>query len=304
MKREAIARARVCAEIALWRHGWAWPLAFTLLAGAIAIWLFWLEPARRERDRARAELAQEHAVVAGAISPKAAAPDARQKLEALQDMLRRSPDSAQLVRKMAVLAQAELIALAQSDYQQQAITTGVSRVQVTQPVRASYPQLRRYIESVLRDVPNASLDQVVAHRENVGLAQVEARLKWSLWIARPLGPAGDEPARVGNAALAAASASASGRDLFSARSWNPPPPPPAQEPAAPVAPPLPYAFLGKKLEAGSWEIYLNKGEQTVIVREGEIVDGAWRVDKIAPPSMALTYLPLGQVQTLPIGEIR
>jgi hypothetical protein len=303
MKREAIARARVCAEIALWRHGWAWPLAFTLLAGAIAIWLFWLEPARRERDRARAELAQEHAVVAGAISPKAAAPDARQKLEALQDMLRRSPDSAQLVRKMAVLAQAELIALAQSDYQQQAITTGVSRVQVTQPVRASYPQLRRYIESVLRDVPNASLDQVVAHRENVGLGQVEARLKWSLWIARPLGPAGDEPARVGNAALAAASAS--GRDLFSARSWNPPPPaPPAQEPAAPVAPPLPYAFLGKKLEAGSWEIYLSKGEQTVIVREGEIVDGAWRVDKIAPPSMALTYLPLGQVQTLPIGEIR
>jgi hypothetical protein len=303
MKREAIARARVRAEIALWRHGWAWPLAVTLVACA-AVSLLWLEPARRERDRARAELAQEQVVVAGAISPKAAAPDARQKLEALQDMLRRSPDSAQLVRKMAVLAQAELIALAQSDYQQQAITTGVSRVQVTQPVRASYPQLRRYIESVLRDVPNASLDQVVAHRENVGLGQVEARLKWSLWIARPLGPAGDEPARVGNAALAAASAS--GRDLFSARSWNPPPPPPppAQEPAAPVAPPLPYAFLGKKLEAGSWEIYLNKGEQTVIVREGEIVDGAWRVDKIAPPSMALTYLPLGQVQTLPIGEIR
>jgi hypothetical protein len=302
MKREAIARARVRAEIALWRHGWAWPLAVTLVACA-AVSLLWLEPARRERDRARAELAQEQVVVAGAISPKAAAPEARQKLDALQDLLRRSPDSAQLVRKMAVLAQAEQIALAQSDYQQQAITTGVSRVQVTQPVRASYPQLRRYIESVLRDVPNASLDQVVAHRENVGLGQVEARLKWSLWIARPLGPAGDEPARVGNAALAAASAS--GRDLFSARSWNPPPPaPPAQEPAAPVAPPLPYAFLGKKLEAGSWEIYLSKGEQTVIVREGEIVDGAWRVDKIAPPSMALTYLPLGQVQTLPIGEIR
>jgi hypothetical protein len=51
-------------------------------------------------------------------------------------------------------------------------------------------------------------------------------------------------------------------------------------------------------------VYLARGEQTFIVREGSALDGLYRVDRIAPPSLALTYLPLGQSQTLPIGESR
>jgi hypothetical protein len=93
------------------------------------------------------------------------------------------------------------------------------------------------------------------------------------------------------------------RDLFSARSWVPPPPPPPPAPA-PVAPPLPFAFLGKKLEGQAWEVYLTRGEQTFIVREGQTVENVWRIDKVAPPSMTVTYLPLDQVQTLTIGDTR
>lgn len=95
------------------------------------------------------------------------------------------------------------------------------------------------------------------------------------------------------------------RDLFSVRNWAPAPPPamPVVVPA-PTAPPLPFAFLGKKLEAGAWEIYLARGEQTFIVREGQVLDGIYRVDKIDPPALALTYLPLGQTQTLSIGDTR
>lgn len=107
------------------------------------------------------------------------------------------------------------------------------------------------------------------------------------------------------AAAGAASAPASRRDLFSTRNWNPPPPPPAPvAEAAPVAPPLPFAFLGKKLEGEVWEVYLSRGEQTFIAREGQTLDGTYRVDKIAPPTLALTYLPLGQSQSLPIGDSR
>lgn len=95
------------------------------------------------------------------------------------------------------------------------------------------------------------------------------------------------------------------RDLFSARNWNPPPaPPPPVVVAAPVAPPVPYAFLGKKLEAEIWEVYLARGEQTFLVRTGQVLEGQWRVDRISPPSLELTYLPLGQALTLPIGETR
>lgn len=107
------------------------------------------------------------------------------------------------------------------------------------------------------------------------------------------------------AAAPADKTSAPRRDLFSTRDWNPPPPAPAPVvEAAPVAPPLPFAFLGKKLEGGTWEVYLSRGEQTFVVREGQTLDGVYRVDKIAPPALTLTHLPLGQSQTLPIGDTR
>jgi hypothetical protein len=107
------------------------------------------------------------------------------------------------------------------------------------------------------------------------------------------------PQRAANAALAA-------KDPFSARNWSPPPaPPPAvAEPSAPVAPPLPYAFIGKKQEAGSWEVFLMRGEQTFVVRASDVLEGQYRIELIQPPTMTLTYLPLGQVQTLPIGDTR
>lgn len=105
---------------------------------------------------------------------------------------------------------------------------------------------------------------------------------------------------------APAPAASAGRDPFSARSWAPPPPPappPAVAPA-PTAPPLPYAFFGKKHEAGSWEVYFTRGELTFIAREGAVLEGTYRIEKIEPPTVTVTYLPLGQVQTLAIGEAR
>jgi hypothetical protein len=101
-----------------------------------------------------------------------------------------------------------------------------------------------------------------------------------------------------------AASTKSGQDLFSTRNWNPPLPQAPIAVAAPVAPPLAFTFLGKKLEGEMWEVYLSRDEQTFIAREGQTLDGVYRVDKISPPTLALTYLPLGQPQTLMIGESR
>lgn len=91
--------------------------------------------------------------------------------------------------------------------------------------------------------------------------------------------------------------------LFHAQSWTPPPPPPPKPlpPPPPTAPPLPFTFLGKKLEGSEWEVYLGRGENILIVRQKTTVEGTYRVDSIAPPTLSLTYLPLNQQQTLTIG---
>jgi len=90
--------------------------------------------------------------------------------------------------------------------------------------------------------------------------------------------------------------------LFGVTGWEPPPPKVAAgPPAAPQAPPLPYSYLGKKFEAGRWEVYLALGEDARVVRPHTRLDEQYRVDTISPPTLSLTYLPLMQVQTLNIG---
>jgi hypothetical protein len=91
--------------------------------------------------------------------------------------------------------------------------------------------------------------------------------------------------------------------LFANQSWTPPPPPapPPLPPPPPTAPPLPFTYLGKKVEDNIWEAYLARGDQTFIVREQTVIEGTYRVDSIKPPTLLLTYLPLNQVQTVTIG---
>ncbi|HEU4851516.1 MAG TPA: hypothetical protein VFT37_05110 [Telluria sp.] len=90
---------------------------------------------------------------------------------------------------------------------------------------------------------------------------------------------------------------------FGSQSWNPPPPEPepAPPPPPPSAPPLPFAYIGKALGEGRLEVYLAQGERVHTVRTGDVIDGAWRVDSVAPPTLTMTYLPLGQVQHMNIG---
>ncbi|MCG2586560.1 hypothetical protein [Massilia sp. TS11] len=77
----------------------------------------------------------------------------------------------------------------------------------------------------------------------------------------------------------------------------PPPPPP------PSAPPLPFQVIGKAVSDGQWQVFLARGDRTYVVAANSVIDGVYRVDSIAPPSMTLTYLPLNQQQQLSIGAL-
>lgn len=97
-----------------------------------------------------------------------------------------------------------------------------------------------------------------------------------------------------------------GEGVFLGQNWNPPPPPPPQSqsnapPPPPMAPPVPFNYFGKAVADGQWEVYLARGDKTYVVRNKTVIDGAYRVDRIAPPLMTVTYLPLNQVQQINIG---
>lgn len=92
------------------------------------------------------------------------------------------------------------------------------------------------------------------------------------------------------------------RDAFAARSWAPPPPPPkpaAAEPPRPVAPPLPFVFLGRVEDGGEPTVVLRRGQSVVLARERQDIDAQYRLESIGPRGLVVTYLPLNQQQLLP-----
>jgi hypothetical protein len=73
-------------------------------------------------------------------------------------------------------------------------------------------------------------------------------------------------------------------------------------PPGPVVPSIPFTYLGKKAADGRWEVYLGRGDETLIVHDQMVIDGTYRVDEINPPTMKLVYLPAKLVQTIDIGS--
>lgn len=73
--------------------------------------------------------------------------------------------------------------------------------------------------------------------------------------------------------------------------------------AAPVAPPLPFTYLGKQNRGGKIEVYLARGDEVIVAREQSVIQNTYRVQSISAQSLSLMYLPLQQVQQISIGAI-
>ena len=94
-------------------------------------------------------------------------------------------------------------------------------------------------------------------------------------------------------------------NIFAARSWYVPPPPPKPArplpPPPPTAPPMPFTYIGKIEEPGRSMVFLSRDGNNYSVKQGDQIDGTYRVEEITPQAVILTYLPLNIRQTLPIG---
>ncbi|HEX2829434.1 MAG TPA: hypothetical protein VHP37_24015 [Burkholderiales bacterium] len=95
-----------------------------------------------------------------------------------------------------------------------------------------------------------------------------------------------------------------GSSLFSSHSWEPPPPKvkpgPPPPPPKPVAPPLPYTFAGRMLQDGTVYVFLARGDRIITAKQGDTLEGVYRVDSISETQVSLIYVPLNEKQTLAV----
>jgi hypothetical protein len=107
----------------------------------------------------------------------------------------------------------------------------------------------------------------------------------------------------------------SAQSLFASRSWYIPPPPPpppavptltpAQEAAlkVPVAPPLPFSFMGSYAAYGDTPVFfLTQGDRVFSVKVGDTLNDVYTVDSMTNGQLVMTYKPLKIQQLLTVGS--
>lgn len=198
-KRGRALSARLVFEAFTWRYGLLWPLAAgaALLATVCALLL--VQPMRDEQAGLLLEnTAKQFELDRLVKRAKAAGPQNDGASDSLSSTLPSGGDIDVHVHAIYEAARAHGLQFTSSTLRTtDNPRTDISRVEMTLPVRATYPQLADFVESLLRDEPYLSVDQLRVRRDNVGLAEGEAEIRISCWL------------RLGNSALRKPTAPAS-----------------------------------------------------------------------------------------------
>ena len=92
-------------------------------------------------------------------------------------------DLPQRMEKIFSSAQSHGIGLEQGEYKvTRESEGGLVRFQMTFPVKGDYPRIRKYLSSLMTDIPTLALQQVQFKREKVGDATVDADIKLVLYL--------------------------------------------------------------------------------------------------------------------------
>ncbi|MGZ5198325.1 MAG: hypothetical protein ACXWC4_01010 [Telluria sp.] len=106
---------------------------------------------------------------------------------------------------------------------------------------------------------------------------------------------------------------ASDDDPFAPRGWVPAPPPeitqlpkagstPLIETPPPPPPVLPFKVLGQMVDGADQVVYLKNGEQVLLARSGDVLEGAYRVVTVSPTQIEFESIASGLRQSLPLSS--
>jgi len=162
--------------------GWPGVLGLALLLGAAGVYVTVVQ----DRTARLVELKRESASLKSRIerAAKSGIPETGsvEELNKFYGFFSGTPLT-EWLDKLYAAAAAQKLVLEQGEYRLSPDKTGkLARYQVTLPVKGSYVQIRQFVDQALIDVPVAALDDINFKREAIGATQLEARIKFTLYV--------------------------------------------------------------------------------------------------------------------------
>lgn len=169
-------------QILLWRWGFAAPLAVAIAIGAGAVWLLVAKPVEQRQVQRLFDLAARDRMAHRRASIEDLAKGPTPEASDVRSSLPPGESAGEQIRVVAQLAMTGQLSLPFADYLvQRDALIGVQRTILTATIKSDYLQTRDFIETLLRSMPNVSLDRLSFRRENISQQQVEVQLQLSIW---------------------------------------------------------------------------------------------------------------------------
>lgn len=188
-------------RLALARFGWANVLACLLCIGGMAAW-GWGMPRLHtlmQMQQQAISAARQSLHTAGTPPPPPARPLAEERLANFYDNLGEKRYAEQQVKTLFAVAGKTQLTLKQAEYKPAFDKNGqYYTYQIVLPVKGSYGAIRRFCEQTLLAIPFASLDEISFKRDAIGSRMLEAKLRFTLYLAGPASPVQAESAGKGD----------------------------------------------------------------------------------------------------------
>ncbi len=169
-----------------WLKGLGWPgmVGVALLVLGVAAYLGVLLPQQARSEQLTQDVADEQArQKTSGSQPTLDTHSTEARLHAFYAFFPPQQDAPHLLKIIYGAAQAEGLGLAEGEYKfSRAKAGGIGMYQVDLPVKGSYIQIRKFIVKVLNSVPSAALDEVSFKREIVGSGELEAKVRFTLYL--------------------------------------------------------------------------------------------------------------------------
>lgn len=165
--------------------GWPGILGLGLLVLVCGFYFSTLRSEQSRLDDLRQQIAtareQRAAPAADARTPATAS----DKLAAFYGFFPGANDLPDLLQKVFAAAKGQGLQLENAEYRVVRDNVGaLLQFQLTLPVHGTYPQIRKFVDGAMAQVPALSLDSIQFDRPKVGDAQVDAKVKLAVYLGK------------------------------------------------------------------------------------------------------------------------